>query len=29
VAFVEADLTDDQGRLVARSSSTYLFSPRS
>jgi len=29
VAFVEADLTDDEGRLVAKSSSTYLFSARS
>jgi uncharacterized protein (TIGR00369 family) len=29
VAFVEADLTDGEGRLVARASSTYLLSPRS
>jgi uncharacterized protein (TIGR00369 family) len=29
VAFVEADLTDDEGRLVAKASSTYLLSPRS
>jgi uncharacterized protein (TIGR00369 family) len=29
VAFVEADVTDDEGRLVARASSTYLLSPRS
>ena len=28
VAFVEADVTDDQGRLVAKASSTYLFTPR-
>jgi acyl-coenzyme A thioesterase PaaI-like protein len=27
--FVEADLTDDDGRLVARASSTYLLAPRS
>jgi uncharacterized protein (TIGR00369 family) len=26
--FVEADVTDDDGRLVARASSTYLLSPR-
>jgi len=29
VAFVEADLHDDEGRLVAKASSTYLLSPRS
>jgi uncharacterized protein (TIGR00369 family) len=29
VAFAEAEITDDQGRLVARASSTYLFTPRS
>jgi uncharacterized protein (TIGR00369 family) len=29
VAFVEADVLDDQGRLVARASSTYLLAPRS
>jgi uncharacterized protein (TIGR00369 family) len=28
VAFVEAELTNDEGRLVAKASSTYLFSPR-
>jgi uncharacterized protein (TIGR00369 family) len=28
VAFVEADVTDDEGRLVAKASSTYLLSPR-
>jgi uncharacterized protein (TIGR00369 family) len=28
VAFVEADVTDDDGRLVARASSTYLLAPR-
>ncbi|MGH9016562.1 MAG: PaaI family thioesterase [Acidimicrobiales bacterium] len=28
VAFVEADVTDAAGRLVARASSTYLLSPR-
>jgi uncharacterized protein (TIGR00369 family) len=28
VVFVEADITDDQGRLVAKASSTYLLSPR-
>jgi uncharacterized protein (TIGR00369 family) len=28
VAFVEADVTDAEGRLVARASSTYLLSPR-
>ncbi len=27
-AFVEADVTDDSGRLVAKASSTYLLSPR-
>jgi uncharacterized protein (TIGR00369 family) len=29
VAFVEAEITDDEGRLVAKASSTYLLSPRS
>lgn len=28
IAFVEADVTDDQGRLVAKASSTYLLTPR-
>jgi uncharacterized protein (TIGR00369 family) len=28
VIFVEADVTDDDGRLVAKASSTYLLSPR-
>jgi uncharacterized protein (TIGR00369 family) len=28
VAFVEAELTDDSGRLVAKASSTYLLSAR-
>jgi uncharacterized protein (TIGR00369 family) len=28
VAFAEAEVTDDAGRLVARASSTYLFTPR-
>jgi uncharacterized protein (TIGR00369 family) len=28
VAFVEAELTDDGGRIVARASSTYLLTPR-
>ena len=28
VVFVEADVTDDDGRLVAKASSTYLLSPR-
>jgi uncharacterized protein (TIGR00369 family) len=28
VAFVEAEVTDSTGRLVARSSSTYLLTPR-
>jgi uncharacterized protein (TIGR00369 family) len=28
VVFVEADVTDDDGRLVARASSTYLLAPR-
>ena len=28
VAFVEADVTDGDGRLVAKASSTYLLSPR-
>lgn len=28
VAFVEADVTDDQGHLVAKASSTYLLAPR-
>jgi uncharacterized protein (TIGR00369 family) len=28
VAFVEADVTDDEGRLVAKASSTYLLTPR-
>ena len=28
VAFVEAELTDDAGRLVAKASSTYLLTPR-
>jgi uncharacterized protein (TIGR00369 family) len=28
VAFVEAELTDDDGRLVAKASSTYLLTPR-
>jgi uncharacterized protein (TIGR00369 family) len=28
VAFTEAEITDDAGRLVARASSTYLFTPR-
>lgn len=28
VAFVEADIVDDAGRVVARASSTYLLSPR-
>jgi len=29
VAFVEAEVTDDEGRLVAKASSTYLLAPRS
>jgi uncharacterized protein (TIGR00369 family) len=28
VAFAEAEVVDDQGRIVARASSTYLFSER-
>lgn len=28
VAFVEAELLDDEGRLVAKASSTYILSPR-
>jgi uncharacterized protein (TIGR00369 family) len=28
-AFVEADVSDDEGRMVARATSTYLLSPRS
>ena len=28
VAFAEAEVTDDTGRVVARASSTYLFTPR-
>ena len=28
VAFVEAEVTDDEGRLVAKASSTYLLTPR-
>jgi uncharacterized protein (TIGR00369 family) len=28
VAFVEAEVTDSKGRVVARSSSTYLLTPR-
>ena len=28
VAFAEAEVTDDTGRVVARASSTYLFPPR-
>jgi uncharacterized protein (TIGR00369 family) len=28
VAFVEAEVTDDRGTVVARASSTYLFTPR-
>ncbi|MGH9029668.1 MAG: PaaI family thioesterase [Acidimicrobiales bacterium] len=28
VAFAEAELVDDQGRVVARASSTYILSPR-
>ena len=28
LAFVEADVTDDRGRLVAKASSTYLYTPR-
>ena len=28
VAFVEADITDTSGRLVAKASSTYLLTPR-
>jgi uncharacterized protein (TIGR00369 family) len=28
VAFVEAEVTDDEGNLVAKASSTYLLSPR-
>jgi acyl-coenzyme A thioesterase PaaI-like protein len=28
VAFVEAEITDDEGHLVAKASSTYLLSPR-
>lgn len=28
VAFVEAEITDDAGRLVAKASSTYLLTPR-
>jgi uncharacterized protein (TIGR00369 family) len=28
VAFVEAEVTDGKGRVVARSSSTYLLTPR-
>lgn len=27
-AFIEAEVTDDEGRLVAKASSTYLLSPR-
>jgi uncharacterized protein (TIGR00369 family) len=27
-AFVEAEVTDDEGRLVAKASSTYIISPR-
>ena len=27
-AFVEADVTDDEGRLVAKASSTYMLTPR-
>lgn len=28
VAFAEAEVVDDRGRIVARASSTYLFTPR-
>ena len=28
VAFVEAEVTDDEGRIVARASSTYILAPR-
>jgi uncharacterized protein (TIGR00369 family) len=28
LAFVEAEVVDDQGRLVAKASSTYVFTPR-
>ena len=28
VAFVEAEVTDDEGRLVAKASSTYILTPR-
>lgn len=28
VAFAEAEVVDDRGRMVARASSTYLFTPR-
>ena len=28
VAFVEAEVADDEGRLVARASSTYILAPR-
>ena len=27
-AFIEADVTDDEGRLIAKASSTYLLTPR-
>jgi len=28
LAFVEAELTDDDGRMVAKASSTYVYTPR-
>jgi acyl-coenzyme A thioesterase PaaI-like protein len=28
IAFAEAEVTDDAGKVVARASSTYLFTPR-
>ena len=28
IAFVEADVTDQEGRLVAKASSTYVYTPR-
>jgi hypothetical protein len=28
VTFVEAEITDDAGRLIAKASSTYLLTPR-
>jgi len=28
IAFAEAEVTDELGKVVARASSTYLFTPR-